>query len=161
MPDAVEPGSLLVIGIYDVPRTLLAVGVLEHHVLGPRIVHPTLARFNVHGAEFPALDWILNAFLKTPFLLFVIHREPIFDEIDARAYQHLLEYWTGTKKLLIFVLVAELHYALDPGAIVPTAVEQNDFTPRRELSDVALEVPLASFATSRRAKRNDAAEARV
>ena len=71
------------------------------------------------------------------------------------------KYWTGTKELLIFVLVAELHYALDPGAIVPTSIEQNDFATRREFSDVALKIPLASFTTRRRAERNDTADARI
>jgi hypothetical protein len=84
MPDAVEPGSLLVIGIHDVPRSPLAVGVLEHYVLGPRIVHPTLAGFNVHRAEFPTLDWILDALLETPLLLFVVHRDHrLFEQLGA------------------------------------------------------------------------------
>src|SRR5215831_11148911 len=61
MPDAVEPGSFLVIGVDDVPWRLLAVGVREHHVLGLGILHPTLARFHVHRAELPALDWISHA----------------------------------------------------------------------------------------------------
>ena len=43
MPDAVEPSLLLVIGVDYVPRSFLAVGVREHHVLGLRILHPKLA----------------------------------------------------------------------------------------------------------------------
>ena len=161
MPDAVEPGSFLVIGVDDVPRGLLAVGVREHHVLGLGIFDPTLARFHVHRAELPALDRVSDALLKTPLLLLVVDREPIFDETDSRAHQHLLENRTGTQELPIFVLAAELHDALDAGAVVPAAIEQHDFAPPRELGDVSLKVPLAALALGRRAERHDAADARV
>jgi len=42
MGDAVEPGPLLVVGVYDVPRTHLSIRFGEHKVLGPRIVDPML-----------------------------------------------------------------------------------------------------------------------
>jgi hypothetical protein len=160
MPDAVKPGTFLVIGIDNMPGSLFKVGMLEHQILGPRIVHPTLARLNIHWAKFPTLDWILDTLLETPLLLLVVHRKPILDEIDARSHQLLLEHWTGAKELLIFVLVAELHHALDSGAIVPTPIEQDDFASGRKFGDVALEIPLASLTTRRRAQR-DATNARV
>src|SRR4029079_8606246 len=46
-------------------------------------------------------------------------------------------------------------------AIVPAAVEQSDFAARRQMLDVALEIPLSLFALARRGKRDDAALARV
>src|SRR5215207_8333281 len=85
MPDAVEPRSLLIIGVDDVPRGLLAIGVREHLVLGPGILDPTLARFHVHRAELPALDRISDALLEAALLLLIVNREPILDEIDAGA----------------------------------------------------------------------------
>src|SRR6516162_10045332 len=42
MCDAVEPGALLVVGVYDVPRTHLGIRFGEHKVLCPRIVDPML-----------------------------------------------------------------------------------------------------------------------
>src|SRR6516165_5549778 len=42
MGDAVEPSPLLVVGVYDVPRTHLGIRFGEHKVLGPRIVDPML-----------------------------------------------------------------------------------------------------------------------
>src|SRR5262249_54124607 len=77
------------------------------------------------------------------------------------AHQHLLKQRTGTQELAVFVLGAELHDVLDPGAVVPTAIEQDDFAPRRQLGDVALKIPLAALAFRRRAERHDAADARV
>src|SRR4029079_2866756 len=99
MRNRVEASLFLIIGVDDVPRSFLAVSVLEHDVLCLRIVDPTLARFHVHRAQLPTLNWIFDALLKPPLLLFVVHREPILDEIDARAHQHLLKYWAGTKEL--------------------------------------------------------------
>ncbi len=49
----------------------------------------------------------------------------------------------------------------DAGAVVPTAVEQDDFSWRRQVSDVALKIPLATLALCGRAERHDAADARV
>src|SRR5260221_763873 len=161
MPDTIESGPFLVIGVNDGPGGFLAVGVRKHHVLGSGILHPTLARFHVHRAELPAFRGIFDALLETPLLLLVVDRKPILYEIDSRAHQHLFENWTGTKELLIFVLIAKLHDALNPGPVVPTAIEQNDFAPRRKLGDVALEIPLAAFTTCRRAECHDAADARI
>src|SRR6516165_1073117 len=85
MPDAVEPRLFLVVGVDNVPWCLLAVSMCEHHVLGSGIVHPTFARFHVHRAKLPALDRISDTLLETALLLLVVDREPILDEIDARA----------------------------------------------------------------------------
>src|SRR5208337_5201248 len=46
-------------------------------------------------------------------------------------------------------------------AIVPAAVEQDDFPRRRQVGDVALKIPLAALALGRRAERHDTADARV
>src|SRR5580692_1966108 len=40
MGDAVEPGAAFVVGAYDVPRRVLAVGRLEHQVARLRIIVP-------------------------------------------------------------------------------------------------------------------------
>src|SRR6516164_3184229 len=42
MGNAVESGPLLVVGVYDVPRTHLGIRSGEHEVLGSRIVDPML-----------------------------------------------------------------------------------------------------------------------
>ena len=48
-------------------------------------------------------------------------------------------------------LGAEAHHPLDAGAVVPGAVEQDDLAGRRQVRDVALEVPLRLLALGRRA----------
>ena len=46
---AVDPGPSLVVGVHDEPWRLGDVGVHEHLVLGPRVVHPPRAREHVGG----------------------------------------------------------------------------------------------------------------
>ena len=50
---------------------------------------------------------------------------------------------------------------LNASAVVPTAVEQDDFPWRRQLGDITLKIPLAALALRGRAERHDAADARV
>ena len=59
------------------------------------------------------------------------------------------------------ILGAEAHDALDAGAVVPAAVEQDDFAARRQVLDVALEIPLAALHLARFLERHDAGAARV
>ena len=63
-------------------------------------------------------------------------------QLDAGAHQHALELRHGAEELLDLVFRAEAHHPLDAGAIVPAAVEQHDLAARRQMRDVALEIPL-------------------
>src|SRR5580698_7290706 len=118
-----------------------------------------LARFEVHGADLPALCRISHAVLKTALLLRVAHREPILDEDDAGANQHALELRTGQHELLILCLGAEAHDPLDAGAVIPTAVEEHHLAGRGQMRYIALEVPLRFLALSRRAQSHYPANA--
>src|SRR5262245_60119394 len=161
MPDAIEPRSFLVVGVDHVPGGLLAVGMFEHHVLDLRILDPAFARLHVHRAEFPAFDRISYALLEPALLFLVADREPVLYKIDAGANEHFLKLRTGTQEFLVLVVAAISHHVLDAGAVVPAAVEENDFAFCRQLGDVALEIPLAALALCRSAKRHNAADARV
>ena len=83
MPDTIETYRFLVVCIDHIPWGLFSIRVFEHHVLGPGVLHPALARLYVHWAELPALDWVPDAFLESTLLFLVVDREPILDEIDA------------------------------------------------------------------------------
>ena len=83
MADDVQPGTLLVIGVHDIPGYLFDVGVSEHFVLGPGVLHPLPAGLQVHGTQFPALGGILDPLLKTALLLLIAHRKPILVEDDS------------------------------------------------------------------------------
>src|SRR5271169_1316768 len=57
----------------------------------------------------------------------------------------------------MLLLGAEAHDMLDPGAIVPTPIEQHDFTARWQLRYVTLEIPLAPLLLGRCAERDNPA----
>lgn len=52
--------------------------------------------------------------------------------------------------------LAETHHRLDAGAVVPGAVEQHRLAIRRQVRDIALEIPLAGFALARLGQGDDA-----
>ena len=137
------------------------VRVQEHLVLRARVVDPAGARLDVHRAQLPALERVLRALLEAPLLLGVADREPVLAELDAVAHQHPLELGRGVQELPVLLVGAEAHHALDAGAVVPGAVEEHDLAGRRQVLDVALEVPLRALALGRRAERDDPREARV
>jgi hypothetical protein len=68
---------------------------------------------------------------------------------------------SGAEELLVLLVGAEAHDALDAGAVVPAAVEQHDLARRRQVRHIALEVPLRALAVVGRRKRRDAAHARI
>jgi hypothetical protein len=68
---------------------------------------------------------------------------------------------TERKNSSHLLLGAEAHHSLDPGAIVPAAVEQHDFARSGQMRGVALKIPLAAFALVGRGQRDDPADPRV
>jgi hypothetical protein len=56
---------------------------------------------------------------------------------------------------------AKAHQSLNPSAIIPAAVEQNDLTGARKLRDVALETPLGTLPLGRRCQYHRSTDARV
>ena len=48
--DAIQPGFLLIHRLHDPPGSLGDVGAIEHDFLGLRVILPTPARFEIHGA---------------------------------------------------------------------------------------------------------------
>ena len=77
---------------------------------------------------------------------------------DPRAHEHPLELRARAQELLVLVLGAEAHDALDAGPVVPTAVEQDHLAGGRQMDDVALEIPLGLLALGRRGEGDDPAD---
>ena len=72
-----------------------------------------------------------------------------------------LELGTVLDELLVLVLRAEPHHVLDAGAVVPAAVEDDDFAGGREVLHVALDVELRLFAVGRGRQRHQPKNARA
>ncbi|MNH22050.1 hypothetical protein D3C79_818900 [compost metagenome] len=60
-------------------------------------------------------------------LLFGADFQPVLDEDDAGLDQHLFEQRGHRQEFFRLVVGAEAHYPLDPGAVVPAAVEDHHF----------------------------------
>src|SRR6185312_2338400 len=156
--DQVESCAALVVAVDHVPRRLPDVGVAEHLVLGLRILDPARPRLEVHRAELPALGRIVEASLEAPLLLRIADREPVLDHDDSLAHEHALELRAAPEELLDLLLGREAHYALDAGAVVPAAVEQDHLARSGQVGDVALEIPLAPLTLGGRRQGGDACD---
>ena len=62
---------------------MLRVGRLEHPVARARVVVPALARRQIHRAELPLPQRVVDARLEPPLLLVVADFEPELDQDDA------------------------------------------------------------------------------
>src|SRR5262245_29555143 len=65
------------------------------------------------------------------------------------------------EELLVLFFRAESHHPLDAGAVVPAAVEQDDFPASGKMRHVALKIPPAAFALARSRQRRDPADPRI
>ena len=86
-------------------------------------------------------------------MLFVVcDGEPILQQLDATAAQHLLKLWNRSEKFFVLLVRAKPHHPLNASAVVPTAVEQNNLASRRQVCCIALKVPLCAFTVVGRGK---------
>jgi Tannase and feruloyl esterase len=146
------------------PRAITARGIRSsgHRRSNKRLPFlPALPRRQVHGAELPLLEGVVNPRLEAEFLLFVGDGKPVLDQPGAGANQHLLEFGNGAEELLVFLLGAEPHHVLNARAVVPAAVEQHHFAGRGQMRDIALEIPLGALALGGRRESGDTADPRI
>src|SRR5438093_4324243 len=141
----VEMRGALVVGLDHVPGRLFDVAVRKHLVLRLGVVDPARSGLQVHWAELPALAGIVDASKEARLLLLIADREPVLDEHDPRAHEHALELRARAHELVVLLVGAEAHHPLDAGPVVPAAVEQHHLARRRQVLNVALEVPLRAL----------------
>jgi hypothetical protein len=133
----------------------------EDDVLGRRVVVPLLQQRDVGRAELPLPDRVDLADRESGALLPLRHREPELGQLDALVHEHLLENGHMPEEPVGLIAGAEAHDRLDPGAVVPGAVEQHDLSRGGQVRHVPLEVPLMALALGRRLQRHDPGAARV
>src|SRR5262245_19769877 len=146
MRNAIEPCSLLVVGPDDVPGCDLGISGLEHGVASERILVPLGARRQVHLTQLPLPQRIVDAGVETPLLFLVTDLEPVLDQDQPGFHNLLFEERRYFKEPLILLLGAESHHTLNAGTVVPAAIENDDFTRRWKMLNVALHVQLVLFA---------------
>ena len=89
---------------------------------------------------------IVNACQEAPFLFVLPHLQPEFNENDARISDVFFDFGTNAEKALSLLLADETHHLLDTCAIVPAAIEDDDFAGSGKVFDVALNEHLCFFA---------------
>src|ERR1700739_3668011 len=161
VPDHVQPGSLLIVGIHHVPRRLFGICPRQHLVLRAGILSPVLSRLEIHGAELPPLGRVLHALLEPSFLFLIADREPVFDDQNSRTHEHALKLRTGADEFQVFSFAAEAHYVLNPRAVIPASIEQHHLACRGKVRGVSRELALCLLAFCCRAQRHHAANARI
>ena len=159
--DRVQAGALLAVGLDHGPGCLVDVGRLEHVVLGLGVLAPLLERGEVDRRELPLLERMPFALGEASALLLPADREPELDQVHAAAGEVALELGHLAQELGVLGIGAEPHHPLDPGAVVPGAVEEHDLALGRQVLDVALEVPLALFDRRRLLERDHPGATRV
>src|SRR5262245_13092333 len=161
MLDAVEPCTLLVVRVHDVPGALLAVGGLEHPVPRPGVLEPLLSRGKVGLAQLPLAQRVLDPRLEASGLLLVAHLEPVLEQDDPVLDHQPLEARDHPEEALALVRGTEPEHVFDACSVVPAAIEDHDLSGRREMRDVPLGVQLGLLHVGWRWKSHDAEDPRA
>src|SRR6516165_4028539 len=129
---------------------MLGVSSLKHRIPRTRVLVPTAKGFRVHWTEFPLSQRVLDARLKSAFLLVFTYFKPVFDEHDAPVYDILFYDWAQFQEAGVLVLTTKAHYALNTCAVIPATVKDHDLSGRRKVVHVALYIHLRLFPIRRR-----------
>src|SRR5215813_9749712 len=103
MRDDVEACPSFVIGVHQAPWRVLAVGRVQHHVARFGIRVPSPIGFDVHRAQLPLPQRILDARLESLFLLFLPYLQPDLDQNDAAIDDVFLDLWAELEEALMLV----------------------------------------------------------
>ena len=82
--------------------------------------------------------------------------KPNLDQPDAAVDHEFFDGRTEVQEAFVLLLGAEAHDVFDAGAVVPTAIENHDFTGGWKSLDVALQVQLGFLAIGRSGEGDDA-----
>lgn len=147
MPNQIQPGAALVVGWDDVPGCIWRVGGLDHALVGRRVVPPPPHRFGIHWAQLPVLDRVVDPGREPALLLVLADIEKVLAQDDAVMDNHLpLDRGGQLQEAFALLVATEAHHSLDPGPVVPRAIEEDDLPRRREMRDIALEEDLGFLA---------------
>ena len=75
--------------------------------------------------------------------------------------ESLLKRWHHGEEAFHLLLRGEAHHPFDPGAVVPTPIEDDDFACRRQMRDVSLDIHLRFLPLGRRGQRHHAKHPRA
>src|SRR5271165_903334 len=124
-------------------------------------MHTTCCARQIHRAQLPLPQWVLDARLKASLLLLVADFQPEFDELDAGIDDVFLDTGADLEKALVLLIGAKAHHVFNARAVIPTAIEDHNLPRRREVLRVALQIDLCFLAVRWRRQGGDAENART
>ena len=133
----------------------------EHRIAGARVIVPARIGLDVHRAEFPLPERVVDPLPEPPVLFLHPDLEPKLDQDDARFDEPAFELGHVLEEFLDVLLGRVFHHPFDAGAIVPAAVEDHDFASRWQMLHIALQEQLLAFVLAGRTQRNHAKCARA
>src|ERR1700751_512863 len=110
MGNAAEPRSLLVVRTHDVPWGMFAVRRVQHAIASAGIFVPAPERFQIHCAELPLPQWILDPRFKSSLLLLLSDFQPILNQDNPSIHDVLLSCRAEFQKGLVLLLGTETHH---------------------------------------------------
>ena len=146
--------ALLVVGGHDPPRRVPAVGRPDHLVVGARVVPPAAIGLDVHRAELPLAQRIVDALAEAALLLLLADVEEVLQDLHAALDDRRLEARRELEEAARLLLGAVAHHPLDAGAVVPAAVEDQHLAGGGHVREVALDIHLGLLALGRRRQRH-------
>src|SRR4029078_10907857 len=150
MTDEIQPRAPLVVGGDDVPGRRWRVGGPHYAIVGRRVVPPAPHRFSVHRAQLPVFHRVLDPRFKPAPLLVLADIEKVLAQDDAVVDDHLpLDCGDHRQEPLVTLIGDKAHHPLDPGPVVPRAVEEDDLARCWELREIALDIDLALLTIGR------------
>src|SRR5258705_1582190 len=161
MRDDIESRLPLVVGSSDKPWRPRGVGRLEHVVTCSRVIIPSRIRIQIHLGQLPDLSLVVDPRGEPISLLLRTYLEPVLEKYNPRFDYGLFDVRDHSQETLGLILRAKAHTPFDPGAIVPTAVENHDLAPGRKMRQVSLNIHLRFLAFRRGGHGNDAENARA
>lgn len=159
--NAVEAGAFFIVGTQNIPGSPIGVGRFQHRVARAGVFKPLGAGGQIRRAQFPLAEGIGDARFEAALLFGVAHFQPEFDERDVAPDDVFFDFRTAFQEKFVLVLRAKAHHVLDAGAIIPAAIENNDFTRRGKMRHVTLQINLSLFTVGRCWQRDNAKDARA
>src|SRR5262249_49649019 len=111
-----------------------------------RIIVPALVGSDVHRTELPLPHRIVDAGLKALLLLLHADFEPQLYQDDAGVDDVLFDLRAELEEPMMLLLADEPHDVFDASAVVPAAIEDDDFAAGGEIFHVPLQEHLRFLA---------------
>src|SRR4029077_13898818 len=120
-----------------------------------RIVIPSPIGLDIHRAQLPLPDRIVDPGPEPSLLLVHPYLEPEFDQDDAAVHNIFFDLRAERQEAPVLIGRAKAHDIFDAGAVVPAAIEDDDFSSGGEMLHVALQEHLRLLPIRRSGKRDD------